>query len=263
MMRDNGHSTSYRLAIAAVVCALVPGAQAASGATGGAAQACRTSRHCHMRVQKRRRLGLRLCVRYRCSIVAADAHVEVMFVVGGRGKRYKEVIYARWSPTGRLTRLGEFPTARRSSFSTTNSYGPVALAGRYVAFQRPRRARPRSARELVLERVNVKTGRRVVRRPASANEVGVIVSHVLTPTGTAAWIETSEPCKVVPGASPTHGSARIECEGANVVLARQTPHSAPETTVLASSPTIDPSSLALADGHLYWSEGGQPREAAI
>lgn len=264
MTRLVSHSVLYPLAAAAAVGALASGIQDARNATPDAAHVCGINRHCHVRRQERKPHRLPLCERYRFSTVAADARVEVVFVTGGRGKRYKEVIYARWSPTGRLTRLGEFPTARRSSFSTTDRYGPVALAGPYVAFQRPRRARPRSARELVLDRVNVKAGQRVAIRPASANEVGVIVSHVLTPTGTAAWIETTEPCKVVLGASPTHGSARIECEGANVVLARShTPRSAPETMVLASSPTIDPGSLAVADGHLYWTEGGRPREAEI
>lgn len=202
-------------------------------------------------------------MRFVCRPVATDGQAEVLLVTlrRRRGSALKiEGTYARWYPTGRITRLGE-PTG------TTANGRPVtlALAGRYVVTDVEgekcgRRCGP------TFVRVNAKTGGRVQLEHVQRGSRGEFASLVLTTQGTAAWIETTRPCTFIPpGGSKNGGQAAGEfvCHGRSVAVAHRSSRAASEPTVLASSPTIDPQSLALAHGHLYWTEGGQSREAAI
>lgn len=241
-----------------VACALTLGVESAQGSRTGTARSCGRGHLCVTMHTD----GLRKrpsCVRYRCTVVAADtAGTEILFVTQSyrRGERFPEIVgtYARWHPSGHLSLLGSTPEEEsvsiygfgRNGHDIVGSY-PIALAGRYVAFVKAKcPSSPGFPCEERVVRVDVDTGRRaILARPFMVSDL------VLTTKGTAAWIEPSD-CE------PQYGTPALACHAHAVVLERS---STPE--VLASSSTIDPHSLALGTGHLYWTEGGQPREATI
>ncbi len=77
--------------------------------------------------------------------------------------------------------------------------------------------------------------------------VGPTTALLLTDSGSVAWI------------TDAHGGEGRPSEGGYQVHAADS-HG---TSLLASGPDIDPSSLALAGGTVYWMQGGEPRSASV
>lgn len=207
---------------------------------------CSKGLPCRVPVQASRRHRRPLCVRYRCSTVAADAQAEILFVTEKHGMRYEDIVgtYARWRPTGRISRLAkDVYEYGPHGFGAVEVEPGIALAGRYVAFgmadcpEVHPCGSPGGGGPPFLTSVNVlnmETGQRMKTR-----ETYPITDLALTPKGAVAWIERHE------------------------VRMAHTPSQFSNPPVLASSPAIEPHSLALSGSHLYWTEAGQPREAQI
>lgn len=248
-MADWNSRAGLRLAATGAACALGL-VSAGVGTAAGSAEsygACVKSSRCRKLTREDAR---RLCVKYVFRVVAADKHAEILFVTFRHSKERPvpiHGIYARWRPTGRVTLLED------NAFGISQAE-TAALAGRYIAFEKSVPLHcysPGCSERKIVHRLDIKTGRQATTRigvPATALE--------LTPLGSAAWTEPSL-CKESPG------SPGQSCEGYSVVVARASGAGFAPQEVLATSTTIEPRSLALADGHLYWTEDGQPREATI
>ena len=246
------HSARHVLINMASFCVLTFAVALLSDVSAASAAACRNG-GCHTtaRAAVSPHQGS-LCVRFRCKTVAADADAEILFVNVRREEGAAPIVgtYARWRANGRVTLLA---SVRGDSSETIYGYNekggyrpveeyPIALAGRYVAFVKPEcgsspTSCPRAGPAI---RVNIKTGQREHSDADPKQPRSTISSIVVTAKGSVAWIEG-------------HYSVRVV--GATATLA--------SSTLLASSLTIAPESLATAGGYLYWAEAGQPHAAPI
>jgi hypothetical protein len=187
------------------------------------------------------------CVRYRCTILTANAKVQVFRARNRHPARelpYKSS-FAGWLPTGRVTALGDHFEG--------SALGPLALSGRYVAsaIEAFTKAPPYS---WSIHRLNASTGRtevvtavpRVEDEFEEHEEPSPGVTDIcVTSAGSVAWIVA--PTTVAPGLWRVFGLA----PGSSVLQA------------LASGPVIARGSLACVPGHVYWLEGSVARAAAI
>jgi hypothetical protein len=198
------------------------------------------------------------CLGYRCVTVAADAVVQVF------QRRVKhpdrEVLegpetFARWLPSGRVTALGDYSGGLAGLPGT--SLGPLRLDGRFVAYVlRPEGPKyPGSGHSEELKRLNVASGWRLsigCRGPAACdfpdidpgvNDIGILA------TGAMGWIVSS-----------FYEQPALQPEVHEVW---ELPAHATQPIRVAASAAVEATSLAAIPGHLYWTEGGQPREVEV
>jgi hypothetical protein len=203
-----------------------------------------------------------LCSKYRCTTIAADSKVQVYKATSRHpGRETYDATFARWLPTGRVTSLGEF--AGEVDSGATVYPAEVSVAGAFIAYgllESKTGKYPGSGFAQAVYRLNVRTGRR--ERTPAAGAGGTIFGEkslgatdiVLTPAGSVAWIvdgsynDPSNPHTLLPLGSKT-------------VLYLQPGSRTP--TVLSTSATINPKSLAAIPGNLYWLEGQTARTAPI
>jgi hypothetical protein len=166
------------------------------------------------------------------STVAASTRVRVFYSEGDDGDY---AYYACDLLTGRRTVLA------RGTFRDGDSIASVRFAGRVVGFRHG--ACPFTLNHDPctgsVRALDVQT-----RREQSGGTDGAVTALVVSPNGSAAWIETHD----VPTRAQT---VRRTATGG-------------QATTLASGPLVEPDSLALAgDGTLYWSDGGVPAAATL
>lgn len=114
-------------------------------------------------------------------------------------------------------------------------------------------------------RLNAQTGRR--EEVGAVGEKGGgfgekspgVTDVVVTPTGTAAWIIDGEYQN--PSGPSLPGNQGDLPLGSKSLF--ELPPGAKTPVVLATSSTIDPTSLKAIPGHLYWTEGGVAHTASI
>ncbi len=96
-------------------------------------------------------------------------------------------------------------------------------------------------RDLANDRLlhDITAARHTARGPLSASALGA-GSFVVKSDGAVAWVE--EGLTVAPAGAPTYELRALDRTG---------------TRVLATGPTIEPNSLALAGSNLYWTQSGQ------
>ena len=206
-----------------------------------------------------------LCVRYKCTTLAADPQVGVYQAANKHRNREVEYqsSFARWIPSGRVTALGDY-----CNFECV-TLQKLALAGRFLlsAFTEGAERYPGSGvgGGWYLSLLNVQTGRRQKVDPVGGKEGGFgkgspgVTDVVVTPAGTAAWIIDGEYQNPTgPSLPGNQGELPLGSKSLfELAPGSRTP------VVLATSSTIDPTSLAAIPGHLYWIEGGTPRTASI
>lgn len=206
-----------------------------------------------------------LCVRYKCTTLAADPQVSIYQATNRHRNREVEYqsSFARWIPNGRVTALGDY-----CNFECV-TLQKLVLAGRFLfsAFTEGAERYPESGvgSGWYLSLLNVQTGRRQKVDPVGGKEGGFgkgspgVTDVAVTPAGTAAWIIDGE--YQIPTGPSLPGNKGDLPLGSKTVF--ELPPGSRTPVVLATSSTIDPASLAAIPGHLYWTEGGAPRTAAI
>ena len=180
-----------------------------------------------------------ICKAHPLRILAASRKVRVFVAAVEKGP-YEESLTdcAVWVPTGKITKIGYV--------------SEVKIAGPYVAYpintesSEEGRYNPSGPYREKMMRLDVKDGRRTAspailvpdesRRPR--------VHFALTPAGSVAWSFTEPPW-------------------VNASVVYLLPADSDTTTRLAQGPTVEPASLALVPGHLYWLEGGMPHSVAV
>jgi hypothetical protein len=184
------------------------------------------------------------CVRYRCTILTADAKVQIFRARNRHPARELpyESSFARWLPTGRVTALGDRFEGR--------DLGASALSGRFVAAAIEGFAKePPSS--WTIHRLDASTGRAEVVSavPPIQDQFGEgspgVTDICVTSAGSIAWIVA--PTAGVPGLWRV-----FELAPSSSVLQE-----------LASGPAIVRGSLACVPGHVYWLEGSVARGASI
>lgn len=175
--------------------------------------------------------------------IAANLHVRVTRERGlGR-------VVACHLRTGREVEIGvDLQSTDRSIV------GPVALAGRFVAYSNAFRGR--SGADIGILVRDVRTGRTVrsygVREfvePGDRDFVERTSDLVLRADGTAAWIFEVEE------RDDQGTTVRVRYE-VHRFMGR-------EQVLLDSGTDVEPGSLALAGSRLYWMKGGQPRSVVL
>jgi hypothetical protein len=180
------------------------------------------------------RLNVRhICEIQSCTTVTASRKVRV--IQGALRLHYGETLtdYAVWLPTGLVTELG---------------YVTPRIAGIYIAYPyvvEGSKYEPNSV-TIAMARLDVKDGVRTTTPRMRVDPDGPGAQFALTSAGSVAWISETEHC--------------VFCEGGNGVYLL--PSNSDLTKELSHGPAIDPHSLALIPGHIYWLEGGIPRAFA-
>jgi hypothetical protein len=183
-----------------------------------------------------------ICRVRHCRTIIASTKVAVIRAVSKRGAVVSyHSSYAQWRPTGRVTRLGDEETVTYSIV-----LGKVALTGAYMAYGLENLTG--SEQLWTLCRLAISSGRRLCMQ-ADANVSGAldgaVLSVVVAPNGTVGWIAG--------GGASKSGAHDVFLLGPN----------ARKPVVVASSPTVDTGSLAVAPHQLYWTEAGAARSAPI
>lgn len=163
--------------------------------------------------------------------------------------------FAEWTPTGRVTQLTPNAAAEEDFPGPTCCWiTDAVIAGRYVALERAglggateRYGNYPSIVEVV--RLDVRTGQHTPTLPLRFFGGSRIRGLSVTPAGTVAWIAET----------PDVGFGIVEDNSYVYVLPGNTDH----TALLAKGPGVNPESLALVPGHLYWLEGGVPHTYAV
>ena len=191
-----------------------------------------------------------ICKVHRCKTIAASRHVRVFEASAPESVRERNgdevdyrVAFAVWRPTGRVTELANGTTYH---ILEPGPYVREAkVAGPYVAYRVAGfvegRYNPVSVPEEV-DRVDARTGRRTLTPQVIVQTECECLFFATTTSGTLAW-------------SFREGQ---EAESAIDLLPARTTR----TRTLARSRTVEPGSLALVPGHLYWLESGLPRTFA-
>lgn len=249
-MPQIGSHTRRRLGAAAIVCGVALGCAATvpeSALSESALSAkAREARICHGHAKGGHE-------RYvRCVTLEANARVRVFY--RRRGKYAVGPRYARWLGSSRVTALAD--PDRLGKVSTCRP----CLAGDYVAYplvEGP--PGPGEVEEFVV-RLNVRTGSRTVigadgpggklYRAENSGPLPKATDMAVTPAGTVAWI--------IEGSyrNPSGGEETLP-EGSKTVF--ELPAGANTPIVLATRSEIEPKSLAISSGYIYWSEAGAAR----
>ena len=203
-----------------------------------------------------------LCVRYRCSTLAATAQIRV-YQARNRHPAVEELFlssFVRWLPTGRVTPLGDY-----SETTEIVKLKLLALAGRFVADATESCGRQGCASSV--SRLNAQTGHRENATTSTTaseldnpnhkcdgapNAFGAlgVTDLAVTRRGTVAWI--------IGGSYDDRN--QIDLRSRTVC---DLPPASSRPVVVNSDPAIEPKSLAAIAGHLYWTEHGAARAAAI
>jgi hypothetical protein len=186
-----------------------------------------------------------LCKIYRCTTIAASAGVRV-FEVGERQPKpgYEgnyRADFAVWLPTGKVT---EIVGATRGSFEPQPGVSEAKIAGPYVAYRLAGLVEDRYDYPEVPEkmgRLDAETGQHTSTPEVDVRVEGPYVYFAVTPRGTVAWAY----------------------ENRNERAIHLLPAESATTTVIAHGRLVDPASLALVPGHLYWLEDGVPHTLAV
>jgi hypothetical protein len=207
----------------------------------------------------------RLCVLRKCRTLAADSQVSIYQATNRHRNREVEYqsSFGRWIPSGRVTALGDY-----CNFECV-TLQKLALAGRFLfsAFTEGAERYPESGvgGGWYLSLLNVQTGHREKVDPVGGKEGGFgkgspgVTDVAVTPAGTAAWIIDGEYQNPTgPSLPGNEGDLPL---GSKTVF--ELPPGSRTPVVLATSSTIDPTSLEAIPGHLYWIEGGVARTASI
>jgi hypothetical protein len=205
----------------------------------------------------------RLCSIHKCRTLAADAQVRVFQATAKHpGRENYASTFALWLPTGRVTALGD-----SGGFAAPTLEGSPALAGRFVAYglQITAERYPGQGFECAVGRLDAQTGHRERLEANGAQGGGFgedspgVTDVTVTPAGSMAWIiDGSYQDPVGPHLPGAESVLPLGSKTVYVILA-----GSKEPVVLATSPMIDPKSLAAIPGHLYWTEDGVARTVAI
>lgn len=130
------------------------------------------------------------------------------------------------------------------SFEPDPSVSEAKIAGPYVAYRLAGLVEDRYDYPEVPEkmgRLDAKTGQRTSTSEVDVRVGGPYVYFAVSPRGTVAWAY----------------------ENRNERAIRLLPAESATTTVLAHGRLVEPASLALVPGHLYWLEDGVPNTFAV
>lgn len=190
-----------------------------------------------------------LCAQFRCTTLELRGRVRI-FEARERRTRYPNFrgVFAQWMSRRQVTELGDL--AGESVYLIREP--PPVLGGRFVAYVvRNEERYPLTPGYEDLTRLDVKTRRRLnidCRGPARcefAHGTVGITDLALLPDGAMAWI------------------VRGGREAPDVYEVWELGKTATRPTKITTSEAVEPKSLALVPGHLYWTEGGEPREAKV
>jgi hypothetical protein len=185
-----------------------------------------------------------VCKVYRCTTIAASAEVRVFDVEERQPKpdeREYRGDFAVWLPTGKVT---EIIGGTRGSFEPQPGVSEAKIAGPYVAYRLAGLVEDRYDYPEVPEkmgRLDAETGRRTSTPEVDVRVAGPYVYFAVTPRGTVAWAYENRNERTI---------CLLSADSAT-------------TTVIAHGRLVDPASLALVPGHLYWLEDGVPRTFAV
>lgn len=192
-----------------------------------------------------------ICKVHRCTTIAASREIRVFEAFGEHREEIDheldEIIYrvcfAVWVPTGKVTEL----VKNAGIFRLGPYISEAKIAGPYVAFRvsgltadAGKYDEPSLGEKV--DRIDVKTGRHTSTPTMDVRFGGREVGNLyfaLTALGTVAWsyyesiYSTEATVDMLSGDSDT-------------------------TTTLAHGPTVEPASLAVIPGHIYWLEAGVP-----
>ncbi len=201
-----------------------------------------------------------LCVLHRCRTLGADASMRVFQATQrhlGREGPFQST-YARWLPTGRVTKLGDYvgesilPLISLKAFVISGEHLAYALdgGGGQYGF---------TSDSWTISRLRPRTGRRfsVCADPdapeaCESYEAGRgpslpgVTDIVVTPAGSVAWITSGSELAT----SSTYSVYELAANSTKPIQ-------------LASTSSIEPKSLAAVAGHLYWTQTEGPRSAPI
>jgi hypothetical protein len=195
-----------------------------------------------------------ICKVHRCTTIAATHEVRVfdaLTKLPERGQPY-DAQFVEWLPTHKLTMLAAHnPEAVVGECCEVDA---ARISGRYVAYELPALNAGSTSPccyEAEVRRINTTTGEvtRTVR--LFSYREGLSISWFgVTAQGSVAWVARDEE-------KASNGISYPLTTAIYVLLANT------DTTVeLARSSEIDPHSVALIPGHLYWLEAGVPRTYA-
>ena len=191
--------------------------------------------------------GSRLCVVHKCRALLETTKLSVFrATTRNLGREEFESTFVRWRSTGKRTALGDSVMAEDFT-----ALGKLASSGRFVVYG----LESGSSQPGTLSRVcrlDAVSGRRECfaltpggKYSEFSSKSGGIRALAVTPSGSMAWIVSGD------RKTPTILHVVELVAGSHVPV------------VLASGPAIDPSSLAVVPGHLYWSEGETAHQAVI
>jgi hypothetical protein len=195
------------------------------------------------------------CPPGRSHLIAADAEAQVYLRPGGSGpsgEYQAEEIFGCAYGGRRAYALSGPPAFSSQSGSEATDY---TLAGVILVFESfevqsiPGLGLPELKRLIKVE--NLRTGRLLHKVPtgtSSPNSIGIgpVVTLVVKSDGAVAWIAGNNKGRGEPATS--YEVHALDKTG---------------NRLLASGAEIDPSSLALAGGTLYWTQGGKPMSAVL
>jgi hypothetical protein len=191
--------------------------------------------------------GSRLCVVHKCRVLLETTKLSVFrATTRNLGREEFESTFVRWRSTGKRTALGDYVMAEDFA-----GVGRLASSGSFLVYGlQSGGSQPGTISRIC--RLNAASGRRECFALTPGGEhskypskSGGIRAVAVTPSGSIAWI--------VGGSWKTPTILHV----VELVAGSRT------SSVLASGPAIDPSSLAGVPGHLYWSEGTTARQAVI
>jgi hypothetical protein len=193
-----------------------------------------------------RRLSERhVCKIYRCTTIAASAKVRVFEIEERQPKpgyeRNYRADFAVWLPTGKVT---EIIGGTHGSFEPNQSVSEAKIAGPYVAYRLTGLVEDRYDYPEVPEkmgRLDVENGQRTSTPGVDVEIEGQYLYFAVSSRGTVAWAFENR-------------NERTIC---------LLPAGSATTTVLAHGRLVEPASLALVPGHLYWLEDGVPHTFAV
>jgi hypothetical protein len=186
-----------------------------------------------------------VCKIHRCTTIAASAKVRVFEAEERQPKPGYEGNYradfAVWLPTGKVT---EIIGGTHGSFEPNPSVSEAKIAGPYVAYRLAGLVEDRYDYPEVPEkmgRLDAETGQHTSTPEVDVRVEGPYVYFAVTPRGTVAWAYENQKERAI---------CLLPAESAT-------------TTVIANGRLVDPASLALVPGHLYWLEDGVPHTVAV
>jgi len=202
-----------------------------------------------------------ICTAHKCRTLTSNAEVRVFQATARHPDREAYTsTFAQWLPTGRVTALGD----NSAVFEGVALKGAPVLMGSYVAYvlrvESGRNADSGFSEEV--GRLDVRAGRRELKpsdgRSGGAFESGSagVTQVAVTPAGSVAWMiagSFANPDGQLPAPGETPPASR-----AIYVL----PSHSTAPLPLAYSTTIEPGSLAVTAGHIFWLEAGVPRTYA-